>query len=148
MQISPQEIRELFHDKGLRHTRQRELLYAALSATHTHPTAEELYRSVREADPGISLATVYNTLDALLNAGLCRKIVIGDGDNTARYDADITPHAHLVTCEGIHDLPEDLSRRLLSQIPASLVSEVEARLGIAIDRVNLQLHAARKPGDS
>ena len=58
-----QPLRDLLAQHDIRLTRQREEIYAALAATKAHPTAEELLRAVRSSHPGISLATVYNTLE-------------------------------------------------------------------------------------
>lgn len=138
--LSPEAIRDLFRDRALRHTRQRELVYAALAATKAHPSADEIYDTVRAADSELSMATVYNTLDALVEAGLARRV---PGDNgPCRFDADVSEHAHLLTAEGaVRDLPEDLSRALLSALPAQTLRELAERLGIEIDRVNLQIVA-------
>lgn len=142
---TPDAIRELFRDRALRHTRQREVVYAALAATKAHPTADELYQAVQSQavqspDAELSLATVYNTLDALVEAGLARRVPSGNGP--CRYDADVTEHAHLITAEGaVRDLPDDLSRRLLESLPAAALAEIAERMGITIDRVNLQVVA-------
>ena len=68
------DLRELFRAHGLRCTRQRERIYEALASSTSHPTAEELHLAVRDADGGLSLATVYNTLEAFTERGLCRRV--------------------------------------------------------------------------
>jgi Fe2+ or Zn2+ uptake regulation protein len=143
-------IRELFAQRGLRCTRQRELLYEALAECRTHPTAEELFHAatVRGArgDSGeaLSLATVYNTLDAFLACGLARRIACQAGP--ARFDADMSEHAHICTTDGrLVDLPHDLNSRLLDQIPPSLMAEVERRLGVRVAGVSVQVIASGRP---
>lgn len=134
---SQEDIRNLFQRSGLRCTRQREQVYAALAATRTHPTAEELFHAVRGLDEALSLATVYNALDAFIQAGIARQVPAA---GPARYDADMDSHVHLATPEGdVVDVPEDLSRRLLAGIPAEAVAELEARLGVKVSRVMLQV---------
>ena len=135
-------VRARLHAAGLRVTRQREVVYAALFACRSHPTAEELFRMVREQDGEVSLATIYNTLDALAAAGLSRRIPHASGSGPCRYDADISPHAHVTMPDGqAIDLPPDLSERVLAHLPPELVAEVEARTGCVVDRVQVQFVA-------
>lgn len=136
------DVRAIFAQHGLRCTRQRELVYAALAATDTHPTAEELHTTVRREDPGVSLATVYNTLDALTAAGLARRIPCPTAGGPCRFDADTGPHIHMaIGGSRVVDLPSDLSERLLAALPAELLSEVERRMGVTVRAVNIQLDA-------
>jgi Fe2+ or Zn2+ uptake regulation protein len=88
---------------GSRPTRQRRALYAALLGRTDHPTAEALHRSVRRRLPGLSLATVYTTLEVLAAAGLVARIAAPDG--VARYDARIDVHDHrrCLGCDRIED---------------------------------------------
>ncbi|HOF88895.1 MAG TPA: transcriptional repressor, partial [Armatimonadota bacterium] len=76
------DLRTTLRGQGRRMTAQRAAVYAALCAASGHPTAEELFFAVRGHLPGISLATVYNTLDTLVDGGLAVKI---PGDGAARY---------------------------------------------------------------
>lgn len=138
--LSLDDIRSLFQQHGLRCTRQRELVYGALAATHAHPTAEEIFQTIRATDDGLdglSLATVYNALDAFVQVGLARQVPT---HGPARYDADTSPHAHLSTPQGdVVDVPEDISERLLGAIPSDVVHELERRLGVKVSRVLLQV---------
>lgn len=129
---------------GLRCTRQRQVIWNALAATKAHPTAEELHRMVADENPGISLATVYNTLEAFTSAHLCHKIPMVDGP--ARYDADLTDHLHVMTGDGkVMDVPEDVGNRLLSHIPADALRELEERMGLRVRRVRIDLLADARP---
>ncbi|MEM8835440.1 MAG: transcriptional repressor [Planctomycetota bacterium] len=135
-----QETRELFIDRGLRWTRQRADVYAALAMTKSHPTAEQLHDLVDEQTPGISRATVYNTLEALCDVGLARKIDCAGG--CARFDADMRDHLHVHTEAGdVLDVPTDLSAEVVDAIPSEIVRRVEAQLGVRIDRVDVQFVA-------
>lgn len=91
-----QKLREA----GLRLTPQRLLIYQTLLQSKEHPTAQELYDDVKGRLPSLSQATVYNTLQALVTAGLIQEI--GEaGDGTIHYDADLTPHVNLI-CTRCH----------------------------------------------
>lgn len=95
---------------GARPTRQRRAIYGALAGRSDHPTAETLHRSVRRRVPGLSLATVYTSLEVMAGAGLVGRIAGPDG--VARYDARIDVHDHrrCLRCGGIEDLerPQDV----------------------------------------
>ncbi len=136
-----------FRTHGVRPTRQREAVYAALASTDEHPTAEELFELVREKDPGISLATVYNTLDALVRAGLCRRLVGAScgGKVVCRFDAEMSDHAHILREGGVIDVPHELSAELLKAIPQATVREIERVMGVRIAGLSVQLLAAEKP---
>ncbi len=135
--------RDLFADHNLRCTTQRRALYEALVQDKTHPTAEELYRKVKPHTSRLSLATVYNTLEALCKVGLARKLPTSNG--CCRYDADTREHlhVHVGATDEIVDVPADLSTRLIEKIRLNVVSEIERELGIDVDGVNLQLVGRR-----
>lgn len=94
-QVQDQALNEL-RRRGLRLTPQREAIYCYLRSTVSHPRAEDVYSSVRSEHPSLSLATVYNTLNLLVNQGLAIRLAYGE--STARYDANVSDHAHVV-CE-------------------------------------------------
>ena len=134
-------IRSIFARHRLRCTLQREEIYRALASTVSHPTAEELFTQVRGKLPGVSLATVYNTLDALVRRGLCRRFAT-EGSDSARFDADVTNHVHVLTDDGrIRDVPADLSTRIVESLPPEMVEMLEHRLGVRIDGVQVQFIA-------
>ena len=135
------DARTLFARHGLRCTKQRMEVYNALAETTSHPTAEELYSVVRDRQPGVSLATVYNTLEVLNRHGLCRRLPSA-GSRGCRFDADLGDHVHITAdCGEVRDVPEDLGARLLDSIPRELLREVEERVGIRISRVAIELAA-------
>lgn len=133
-------VKDLFAAHQLRHTRQRELVYRTLESVCIHPTAETLYTLVRQQDQGVSLATVYNTLDALVECGLCRKIPSHLGGGACRFDADLSAHVHVSSPGGdVCDVPDDLSEQLLASVSKDVLREIEARLGVKVAAVSLQL---------
>lgn len=134
------QSRALFRRQGLRCTKQREVIYRTLLACKSHPTAEELHDQVRADEPGLSLATVYNTLEVFSTRGLCRCLPSVIGGGAARYDADLSDHVHLTTPDGkVLDVPDDLSERLLDGLSEELIAELERRTGLRIGRISLQL---------
>ncbi len=86
------------------HSNQRDAILRELSGRKDHPTAESLYFSLKNAFPAMSLATVYRNLSLFEEE---KKIIrIGSG-RTARYDADLSDHQHLVCriCGSVTDIP-------------------------------------------
>ena len=135
----PLDAAELFTHRGLRCTRQRRVLLDALAATKAHPTADQLYRSVVERCPGMSLATVYNTLEAFCRVGLAQKLPGAEG--IAHYDANVQSHLHLVVenTGAVEDVAEPVSAAILNQILPELARDVEARLSFKIRQVNVEI---------
>ena len=89
---------------GLVLTPQRLAVFRHLAAVDSHPSAEELYATVRRELPTLSLATVYKTLDTLARIGAVRR-VSRDGARS-RWDAGPESHHHLVCiqCGGVSDV--------------------------------------------
>lgn len=116
---SPSDLREVFRSTGLRWTPQREAIAAALWGAVDHPTAEEILRLVRRRHPGMSQATVYNTIAALVAAGQVE--VLQSEDGTRRFDPNMEPHHHLrcCGCGRLVDLPID-SFPKIPALPASV----------------------------
>ncbi len=142
MRCAPHAISNLFRSRGLRRTKQREAIYGALAASRAHPTAEELFAVVRGGESCLSLATVYNTLEAFVAAGLAQRVPPADGFASCRYDADTTPHAHVELSDGrVMDVPSDLSGRLLAGIPGALIAEIEHRLDVSVRGLSLRVLA-------
>jgi len=78
---------------GLRPTRQRIALARLLFAGgDRHVTAEQLHGQAIERDVRVSLATVYNTLHQLTQAGLLREVVVEPG--RSYFDTNIADHHH------------------------------------------------------
>ncbi|MBC7773785.1 MAG: transcriptional repressor [Pyrinomonadaceae bacterium] len=144
--LDPDTIRERFSQHGIRCTKQREDIYAVLHTSCEHPTAEELYRDVRIHQPGLSLATVYNTLEIFTKRGLCRRLgnaAPGAGAGSAcRYDANLHEHTHLLTTDGqVRDVPEHLTRLVLDHIPLDVVRQIEQEMGVVVERLSVDFIA-------
>ena len=113
-------LRDALTDAGLRYTTQRAAVFTYLESARCHPTAEEIYQAVRDEVPRISLATIYNALDALVDVNLAVRL---DGpNNTARYDSCREQHYHLRdTATGeIHDLTTPYDPQLLDRLDPAL----------------------------
>jgi Fur family peroxide stress response transcriptional regulator len=114
---------ERLHQAGLKATGPRMLILAALEHDLNHPTAEQLFDRLRQDYPSLSLSTVYQTLDAFLRAGLCRRVT-GAGE---RLRVDGTPQDHDHAVCRVCGVIFDIDRRLFplpvppSQLPHDLI---------------------------
>jgi len=90
---------------GFKRTPQRLSILEHLEGNTSHPSADEIYRVVAKKNPSMSFATVYNTLNTLVQTGAVRELTI-DPDRK-RYDPDVSTHHHLICleCKTVADIP-------------------------------------------
>jgi Fur family peroxide stress response transcriptional regulator len=91
-----EELSALFRAHGVPLTIQRRAVLEELSRRRDHPTAEGVYEAVSKRIPGLSRATVYRSLETLVELGLAARIA--HPGSAARYDPKTWRHHHLV-CE-------------------------------------------------
>ena len=101
-------INERLATSGLRLTPQREHVYNVLLGERDHPTAEQVFLRAKKAMPDISMATVYNCLDALVTSGLVKQVNLDRG--ATRFCPNMHEHCHFYceSCGGVYDI--DLTR--------------------------------------
>ena len=73
-QIETRSLTATLEQNGFRMTPQREHVYRVLISKPDHPTADEVFMRAKKDMPEISMATVYNTLDALVASKLVRLV--------------------------------------------------------------------------
>jgi len=97
-------------------TPQRLAILAYLEGNTSHPSAEDIFRSVSLKFQSMSFATVYNTIHALTKAGALRELNIDPARK--RYDPDTSNHHHLIclNCGKILDIPENIRVDLPSSL--------------------------------
>jgi len=116
---------------GMRITPQRRAICNYLSLSSEHPTASMIFESLQPDYPNMSLATVYNTLEALVTVSSIN--VVGTaGDHTHHYDADISPHIHLacIKCHSVSDFAPAELDAISDEITASGFSILGARISV------------------
>ena len=88
---------------GVRHTKQKQMVYDALRALD-HPTATEVYERVHGEHPTISRGTVFRVLNGFAEGGRARRVTLFGSDT--RYDHTLAPHAHgkCRVCGGVSDV--------------------------------------------
>lgn len=115
--MNQKQMAELLTSRGVRPTAQRIAVYDYLYRHRTHPSADTVYAALVKQHPTFSRTTVYNSLHALVEAGLIRELAMDTEER--HYDADIALHGHFHcrNCGDIADftLDEDLVQRLMPE---------------------------------
>ena len=97
----------LLRNHDIQPTPQRLAVAMFVLRADDHPTAEEVWARVRADCRSISRATVYNTLNLLVDKGLLRQQRLKGG--TSVYDRNVESHHHFIDDEtgDIYDIPWD-----------------------------------------
>jgi len=117
---------------GHRLTPQRREVYDVLLSERDHPTATEVFMRAKSRVPTISLATVYNCLETLVECGLVRQVNVER--EATRFCPNLEEHGHFVCtdCSKIFDIPMNSGGELsrLCQLPGGFTvmhSEITLR---------------------
>ena len=88
-----------------KHSKQREAIRTHLMGRCDHPTADDIYQSLRLTQPRLSLGTVYRNLSLLAELGDIQRITTGDGRE--HFDGNPRPHDHFLCrkCGAVKDIP-------------------------------------------
>lgn len=123
-----ERLNERLARRGFRFTPQREQVYSVLLGKRDHPTAEEVFIRAKREIPEISMATVYNCLDALVKCGLVRQLTLQRG--AARFCPNMAEHCHFYcdSCESVFDI--DLPSKTGVPLPR----------GFRADRFDVTIH--------
>ncbi|KPK26827.1 MAG: hypothetical protein AMK69_11440 [Nitrospira bacterium SG8_3] len=116
---------------GHRLTRQRQAILNYLATTDAHPSAQQVFQEAKKDHPGLSLATVYNTLETLARVGLIRILDFQAMDN--RHETNLVPHINLICteCGKIQDFEEGSTIRS---------SEVKEKFGFQVEDFRLEYY--------
>jgi Fur family ferric uptake transcriptional regulator len=106
--------------RGHRLTPQREMILQAVAHAGRHVTAEEIFERVQEKTRAVNIATVYRTLDLLVELGMASRADLGDGK--VSYSSELHgQHIHLVcrrcgrVIEAGHELVAPLEAKLAEE---------------------------------
>ena len=115
-----------------RFSKKRQAIYDCLCETNSHPTADWIYHQLHPTYPDLSLGTVYRNLSQLKDAGMIQSVGVVQGQE--RFDADVSPHPHLVCtdCGSVDDLHK-------LELPSSLTEAAEKQSGFLITGISLRL---------
>ncbi|MFI5356621.1 MAG: Fur family transcriptional regulator [Opitutales bacterium] len=127
--VPPEAIAQKLADSGLRSTLQREVIYSVLHEKRDHPTADEVFARVKTELPSISLATVYNCLEALVQCRLVR--AVNFEREPTRYCPNQSPHAHF------HDDQTGSTHDI--DLPASVLEQIKSILPPGYDAASVEI---------
>jgi len=117
-------LNEKLGANGLRATRQRELIYDVLLGERDHPTADEVFARAKKDMPSISLATVYNCLETLVQCDLVKPVNFER--EPTRYCPNLKQHAHFHDMSTGQVFDVDLDDRTVNGLRKILPSGLEA----------------------
>jgi Fur family ferric uptake transcriptional regulator len=127
-----------FHDfiagKGLKSTRQRDIVLEVFLTSDRHMSTEELYLKVRAKNPTIGYATVYRTLKLFAESGIAREIHFGDGQSRYEHVTAGEHHDHLVCtrCGAVQEFENEAIERLQD--------EVAGQFGFLVETHKLEMY--------
>lgn len=108
---------ETLRSRGFRITPQREMIIEAIAHQGNHINAEEVFARIQERTRSVNIATVYRTLELLVEQGLVNRIDLGEGQvvyATHQHGS----HIHLVCrqCGQVIDADQNLLIALNEQL--------------------------------
>ncbi|MEO6588042.1 MAG: transcriptional repressor [Pyrinomonadaceae bacterium] len=112
-------------------TKQRQAVLRAVRESDKHLNANEVFDEARRFFPGISFATVYNSLNYLKKEGLIGEIQFGT--NAKLYDRKLTQHDHAIC----NDCGKLVDVEML--LPDGLLREATVRSNFKVESIELTL---------
>ena len=119
MKLSNKQIFQNFAaTKGLKSTKQRDIILDCFLSCQQHLSTEELYLKLKEHNPNIGFATVYRTLKLFAEPGIAREIQFGDGQTRYEHLHAGEHHDHLVCtrCGAIVEFENEAIEKLQSEV--------------------------------
>ncbi len=136
MAITRETILAAFEEMGLRNTRPRRLLaerLAALAASATDFSTDELWHELKQVDPRLGRATVYRTVEALISRGILDRVEFADGTHRYRVCGG-GHHHHHITCTRCHRVIE-----VETCLPGEVFAAIAAQTNFALEGHALEL---------
>lgn len=123
MNINFEKASEILTDNNIRPSHQRVMIYSYFASNFNHPTAHQIYSSLKKSIPTLSKSTVYSTLKTFIHANLIREITIEE--NEIRYDFNMQDHGHFRCdrCEEIYDFEIEPDGVLADGLSGFLVND-------------------------
>lgn len=113
-----QSLERYIRSRGLKATRQRDLIVEALARAKGHLTVEQIVTDVRRQDARVSQATVYRTMRLLVECGLASARQFGDGQTLYEIAGERNHHDHLICtrCKTIIEFENDRIEHLQDSV--------------------------------
>mgnify|MGYP005840969343 CR=1 FL=1 len=107
-------FKDALRRENLKLTPQRTKIFSAIAESHEHWEVDDLMYQFRKEGERISRATIYRTLDILVDYGFVRKVDFGEGRFRYEYAAGQNHHDHLI-CEECGEIVEFLDEKIEKQ---------------------------------
>lgn len=101
------QLQSYLMQKGLKQTRQREVIASTFFKTKKHIRIEELLQEVRKVEPSIGYVTVYRTLLLLKDCGLAHQRHFGEGQSLFENAGEHHDHMICIKCGKIVEFEDD-----------------------------------------
>ena len=120
------QAEKVLRESGIRVTRPRVDVYDYILKYKTHPTCEEIYDHLKDINPSLSLATVYNVTEKLVGEKLLIKLTAPDGER--RFDGTLEFHGHFYCecCGSVTDF-ECSEDKLDDSLAGFEISDIEVK---------------------
>ena len=128
MNLAPEykvRLDQALEHSGLRPTKQRNHVFSVILEKRDHPTADEIHARARTGMPTISLATVYNCLETLVESNLIRQVNFER--EPTRYCPNLIQHAHFHCKKSGAIVDIELPNKLLNQLKSALPKDLVAQ---------------------
>ena len=128
MNLTYSHIKDRISESGLKVTHQRIVILDAVLQMNNHPTVEHIYENIKDANPSISLGTVYKTMETFVNNGLLSKVSTNEGQ--MRYDPKLDSHGHIYctnTSEIIDYYDDELNDMILNFFKKKRVNNLKIK---------------------
>jgi Fur family ferric uptake transcriptional regulator len=108
-----ERVRSEAKRRGVRWTSQRQVIVEQFLLAGEHLTADELHHRAREVDPAIGAATVYRTLNLLVEIGVAERVRLGGGSASFEPVLGRQHHDHLIclACGTVVEFHDDAIER-------------------------------------
>ncbi|HJQ39569.1 MAG TPA: Fur family transcriptional regulator [Thermoanaerobaculia bacterium] len=125
---------EALQEHGIQPSAQRVAVAEYVLRTHEHPSADLVWKRVRERFPWISRATVYNSLNLFVEKGLLRRLTFAE--DSVVFDPRVDTHHHFIDDETgeIVDVPWEKVQ----------VCNIESLRGYDISDYQVVMHGTRR----
>jgi Fur family ferric uptake transcriptional regulator len=110
MQSNKNNLTKILKKSGLRYTPQRQAILDELNHKRDHRDVEEIYFSLKTKGINVSRATVYRTLELLVNHHLVRRLDLGEGKY--RYESKDSNHHDHIICLDCNKIIEFMNNRI------------------------------------
>ena len=130
------EFKDVLKKEGLKVTPQRVAVLEEIIKDKGHRESEDIYMAIKSRKTHVSRATVYRTLDILVQNEFARKLNLGDG--RARYETKIdSPHHDHIICnecgkiiEFVNDEIEKMQKKIAKQHHFKLQRHIHQLFGL------------------